>query len=164
MSRTLTISALLSLATMLLLFCRGTGELNKRNQLIAQKDSLLTQLHKNKNYIVSIRDSLSQLVSSRDDRITPARYLVYEGRANFVKAQARQLLADYSIWHPQIQPLEIIVESCEGQEVEWVIYCFGDMPYFGVEPILNVWIRQYELALAEVITLNKTAPNIGYGQ
>ncbi len=134
---------------MVMLACKSPGELNKGSKA-AQKDSLLTQLHHNKNYIVSIRDSLSRYVSSQDDRITPARYLIYEGRAYSVKTQARQLLADYSLWMSQLQPIVKIIESCEGQGVEWAIYCFGDMPYYGVEPILNVWIRQYELTLTEI--------------
>ena len=132
-----------------MLSCKSPGELTKGSKA-AQKNSLLTQLHQNKNYIVSIRDSLSRDVSSQDDRITPARFLVHEGRANSVKTQARQLLADYSMWMSQLQPIVKIIESCEGQGVEWAIYCFGDMPYYGVEPILNVWIRQYELTIAEI--------------
>ena len=142
--------SLLLLGAMLIWFCKSPWELNKTNLLVAQRESLITQLRRNKNYIVTIRDSLNRLVLSQDDRITSARYLVQEGRAKSIKAQAGQVLSDYPLWEPKLQPLVKIVESCEGHGVAWDVYCFGDMPYFGVEPILNVWIRQYELALTEI--------------
>ena len=128
------------------------NELNKRNSQFSEKGSLIQQLHSNQEYIISIRDSLNQLVLSHEDKITPTNYLVYEGRANIIKAQAKQVLNDYPKWNQRLHSIAKIVDSCKGHEVDWDVYCFKDMPYFGVEPILNVWINQYDQALNEIMT------------
>ncbi len=131
---------------------------NSQNQLqgsLAKKDQiggLLTKLEANKNFIESVNDSLRMLIISRDDKTIPKKFLVTDGRAKLIKTQAQDLVKEFEKWKKQLEPLLIILNGCEGHEVDWDVYCFGDLPYYGVEPILRVYIRQYEIAIEEVKT------------
>ncbi len=131
---------------------------NSQNQLqvsLAKGDQmrgLLTTLEANKSFIESVSDSLSMLVISRDDKTVPKKFLVTDGRAKLIKTEAQDLVKEFDKWKRQLEPLNLIINGCEGHQVDWDVYCFGDLPYYAVEPILRVYIRQYEIAIEEVKT------------
>jgi len=126
---------------------------NKLHESLVNNDrtrELTADLKINKHYIESIHDSLGLLIKSRDDKFTPEKFLVTEGRAKLIKNQAKDLVEEFAEFKSNLEPLNLIINGCEGHSVEWDVYCFVNMPYYGVEPILKAYILQYEIALSEI--------------
>ena len=135
---------------MISIACQTQNKLHKYACDSEQLSGLKSELVANRNYIESVRDSLALLVESKDDKVTPKRFLVTEGRAKLIKSQAEDVVQKYSDCKGRLGALNIIINGCEDHGIEWDEYCFGNMPYNGVEPILLVYISQYEKALEEI--------------
>lgn len=135
---------------MISIACQTQNKLHKNSDDGRQLIELKSELEANRNYIESVRDGLEILVLSKDDKITTKKFLVTEGRAKLIKKQAEDVIQKYSAWRSKLESLNIIINGCEGHGIEWDEYCFGNMPYEGVEPILRVYILQYEKALEEI--------------
>ena len=130
--------------------CSRKIETNSQIQnktLLSELNLLKEELRNAKNEIIDLKENLESNVKDKDDKKAPYKILVEEGLANRVKHRAIKILKDYPIFRTRIISLETIKNSCENQNVSWEEYCFKDMPWFGVEPIINLWISKYDEAI-----------------
>jgi hypothetical protein len=121
---------------------------------LEDKEKLVRNLQTNLKYINSIRDSLELLAISTYDKITTERFLVTEGRAKLIKTNTIDLVNNFPSWNSQLEPLLKIINGCEGHGMDWDVYCFSDMPFQSAEPILRVFMIQYELTINNVNNSN----------
>ena len=141
------------LASLILLACNNRTALHLSGYKTHEEDNseLTLQLEKAKETIVSVRDKIESMVKDKDDHEMPYEILVTQKEASKIKAEAAEILESHSENRKYIRPLEEILTSCENQDSKWDEYCFKNMPWFGVEPILNVWISKYEEALNALV-------------
>ncbi len=142
---------LLLLGSLILLTCNNRTALNLSDSKTHEiNNELALELKKAKEAIVSVRGKIESMVRDKDDHEMPYEILVTQKEARKIKAEAAEILEAHSENWKYIRSLEEILTSCENQESKWDEYCFKNMPWFGVEPILNVWISKYDEALNRI--------------
>jgi len=138
------------ISVLLLVSCSRKTKPNSQiqnNTFLNELNSLKEELGNAKNEIIELKETLESNVKDKDDKETPYKILVDDGLANKVKLRAIKILKDYPIFRTRITSLETIKNGCENQNVPWDEYCFKDMPWFGVEPIINLWLSKYDEAI-----------------
>ncbi len=113
-------------------------------------DTLVLQLNNEIQYLSSLKSIIKRQIKDKNDFDTPYRILVKESEASKFKERIKSIYENNSNRLEKLESLKIIIEGCEGHEVEWDEYCFKEMPWFGVEPILNVWIESIEESIKNI--------------
>ena len=129
----------------LIVGCKST-----KSNIVSTSNSIIEILDSESFYLKELKRRISNSVVNKDDKETPYRILVDENYAIDFKIRIRKIYNDNKVIRSNLKPLTSIIESCENQDVNWAEYCFKEMPWFGVEPIMNVWIKAIEETIKNI--------------
>lgn len=130
--------------TVLILICTLMSCNATKQQSLNYSDNLFLELNKEIEYLNNLKSKIKDQIKDKNDFETPYRILVEESEASKFKERIKSIYDNNPDTFDKLESLKIIINGCENQEVKWDEYCFKEMPWFGVEPIINVWIKNIE--------------------
>lgn len=114
------------------------------------KDELVTQLKYERSNLGKLISKIERAIKDKNESAVPYKILVKEAEASKFKERIKFIYQSEPQEKENLKPLVNIIESCEYREnndVTWDEYCFSEVPWFGVEPILNAWMNDITLAI-----------------
>ena len=136
--------------TVLILICALMSCNATKKQSLNSSDNLLLELNKELEYLNGLKSKIEDQIKDKNDFETPYRILVEESEAAKFKERIKSIYGNNPKRFDKLESLKTIIDGCENQEVKWDEYCFKEMPWFGVEPILNVWIKNIEESIKNI--------------
>jgi hypothetical protein len=121
-----------------------------KQQSVNSTDKLVLELNKEIEYLNNLKSKIKSQIKDKNDTKTPYRILVEESEASKFKERIKSIYDNNPNRLEKLESLKTIIDGCKNQEVKWDEYCFKEMPWFGVEPILNVWIISIEESVKNI--------------